>query len=485
MLERLKATGQRSRVNVTTPIDSTDARAAALNGDEWLVSRREPVLLIDPATHRLVASNASGAACLGIGDARSIDFDPSMPGWGPIKAYAESGPDRPPREETMLFWAPAGPRALKGRMETVRHNDRTLVLITVEPTTGPGTLAARAPQSAAQQDDLATLREIARRIRAGGQAEGPARETTAGYEAGARAAAAKDPASPPPVVPEPSATAGPAPLRFPPPLDFRQAPGPTADPATGDPKQGTDLVHSNGPSALAKLAHELRTPLSAIVSLAEIMRDEQLGAMGNQRYKAYAADIHESARHTLELVGAMVETEREAANGDHPHLDFSPVDINEIARSCASAMKPIASRGDVSLDTKLQPHLPRIAANRRAIRQIILNLLSNALRFTPHGGRITIATTLAADRMLRLEVADTGKGMRPEDIARIVGPLHGESATDSRPQLPTTNGGSTGIGLPLVRQLAGAHGATLSIESEPERGTQILITFPPDRVTFE
>jgi two-component system, cell cycle sensor histidine kinase PleC len=465
-------------VNVTRPRDLDRARATPLLGEAWLAEQPDPVLLVDPATHRLSACNAAGAACLGLGDARTLDLDPSMPGWGPIESQALLGPQAAPREDTILFWTPAGPKAVTARLEAVRHEGRALVMIVIGPRASALMLDADPLPAPGPQDDLATLREIARRIRAGIlSVQAPAAVETSRV----------DEKTIEPLVESclASSTGKPA-IQFPPPLKFEQLAFPFGDEEAGatpalqpsqTAKKRVRRDRVNGPSALATLAHELRTPLSAIVSLAEIMRDERLGAMGNARYKAYAGDIHDSARHTLDLVHAMVEGERDAARGKGNHRDFDEVDLNAIARSCGLAMQPIAARVGVEIETDLLPSLPPVLANARAIRQMIFNLLSNALRYTPHGGLIKIVTRAVAGQKVQLEVTDSGSGMSQADIARILAP-----AGTNRANMASLNGNGSGIGLPLVRQLADAHGAVLEIKSDPETGTQVTITFANNTV---
>ncbi len=491
MLSRVKPTGNFFSVNVTTPFDRHRAKAPALTGEAWLAEQRDPVLIVDPVAHQLVSCNAAGAACLGIGDARAIDLDPSMPGWGAIKAHAAFGLNAAPHDDTILFWTPSGPKALTGRLETVRYEDRALVLIVIGPRSRiavPKPVSSPAP---APQDDLATLREIARRIRAGSrplQQPSPATPLPA-HEAEAAPDEQKDESARSSrlvVTPSP---------KFPPPLNFEQlvfpfeteasTPSAPAQNVISNQTERPELIpnRSNTPSALATLAHELRTPLSAIVSLAEIMRDERLGAMGNPRYKAYAGDIHDSARHTLDLVHAMMEGERDAVPDERRHLDFDEVDLNAIARSCGLAMQPIASRAGVQLETKLSQSIPLVLANGRAIRQMIFNVLSNALRFTPHGGLIKITTQQNGEKSVLLEISDSGTGISKSDIARILAPIPAGGSKLAAANLSTSSRGSgSGIGLPLVRQLVDAHGATLAIVSDPKQGTRITITFAKSSV---
>ena len=462
-------------VNVTRPRDLDRAGATPLTGEAWLAGQPGPVLLVDPATHRLSACNAAGAACLGLGDVRTLDFDPSMPGWGPIKSQALLGPQAEPREDTLLFWTPSGPKAVTARLEAVRQEGRALVMVVIGPRATTPVPDAEPQPAPAPRDDLATLREIARRIRAGSQALQAAEVATSRDD--------ERPAEPAEVGRPAGPTGKP---QFPPPLNFEQLAFPFGDGEAGSTpgRQPSATAtrrlrrdRSRAPSALATLAHELRTPLSAIVSLAEIMRDERLGAMGNARYKAYAGDIHDSALHTLDLVHAMVEGEGDASPGNREHRDFDEVDLSAIAQSCGLAMGPVAARAGIEIETALCQSVLLVLANARAIRQMIFNLLSNALRYTPHGGLITIVTRAIAGQKAQLEVTDTGTGMSQTEITRILAP-----AGSSRANMASLNGSGAGIGLPLVRQLADAHGAVLEIKSDPQIGTQVTITFASNTV---
>ncbi len=485
VLARLIATRTSPALNVTTPIDSATSTALPLSLDAWIAGRRDPVLLIDPNQHRLVASNAAGADRLGIPSGRSLDLDPAMPGWGPIKALLTADPDHAPTTTTILFWTPAGPVAVSGRLEVVRHDQRSLVLITLDQDVNAITAAPSPAAPNPENNDLATLRDIARRIRAGTAAmaleQRAASDAVAAEEAGSTSTPSK-----PPSDPESPKVA------FPPPLNFQLQPIETNRDAATRPTSTAErpmvevlsqaAPRADAPTALAKLAHELRTPLSAIVSLSEVMRDEQLGGMGNPRYKAYASDIHESARHTLDLVQAMVDAEHRTSPDARLHLDRISVDLNEIARSCGSAMQPIASRSSVVIDLALDSKTPPLLANGRAIRQMIFNLLSNALRYTPSGGRITISTKPLDDNTVRLDIENTGKGIDPAEIERVLASLPQTTASGNSSSDVRHNGRITGIGLPLVRQLAEAHDAILSIDTDPISGTRIGITFPLDRI---
>jgi signal transduction histidine kinase len=169
------------------------------------------------------------------------------------------------------------------------------------------------------------------------------------------------------------------------------------------------------PLDLGKLAHELRTPIGAIVALAEVMRDERFGALGNPRYKGYANDIHQSARHALAVLTAMLD----AGPGQNGHADprgqmaFEPIELNALARSCVSGLQPVAAKAGIHLRTALNQQPLHLTADRRSLKQIVLNLLSNSLKFTPAGGTVTVATSATTDHPVgfRLDVRDTGIGM--------------------------------------------------------------------------
>ena len=230
---------------------------------------------------------------------------------------------------------------------------------------------------------------------------------------------------------------------------------------------------------LAKLGHELRTPLSAIAVLSEIMRDERLGRLDDPRYRGYAADIHESARHAMSLLsgyldaGTGANTDDRASSGQA--MDFIELDIRELTLSAVSAFAPLAERSGVVLQATSPPSLPHLIADRRSVRQMLDNLMANALKFTPPGGRITVSLSYAVGGPIVLAVTDTGDGMTAAELARA---RSGAAA----PEPLRRRSGGTGYGLPLVRALATASGAIVEIDSELRTGSRIAITFPHDRV---
>ena len=257
--------------------------------------------------------------------------------------------------------------------------------------------------------------------------------------------------------------------------------------ATGKPISGIPLVPAteNAPSApaatfdqhnLAELAHELKTPLGAIVAAAEIMRDERLGPMGNEKYLSYASDVHDSANHAIAVIARMAGAGRDRASVQEPA--FAPVDLNAIAARVVSLMLPLAKSRGLTLELETEHRLAKVLAGETAIRQIVLNLLTNALKFTPRDGDVRVVTGYLNDGGVFLVVRDTGIGMAETVIeAALLGLGPGDT------KVPRAGGG-LGLGLPLVRSLVLANQAKLEIDSAPGKGTVALVAFDKDRVVI-
>lgn len=229
---------------------------------------------------------------------------------------------------------------------------------------------------------------------------------------------------------------------------------------------------ASGPD-LARLVHELRTPLGAISVLAEILRDEKLGPLGSARYRGYAADLHQSAAHANAVLQAFLDPSPadEATGGP---MEFAEIDLRELIGGVVSALTPLAEQAGVSLHV-LAGALPHIIADRRSIRQMLNNLIANALKFTPPGGRVEASASYAPGGPVVVEVADTGDGMSESELVRA---RTGQRA----PEALRRRAGGSGIGLPMVRVLAAANGASFDIDSALGQGTRARLTFPHDRV---
>ena len=226
---------------------------------------------------------------------------------------------------------------------------------------------------------------------------------------------------------------------------------------------------------LAKVSHEIRTPMNAIIGFAEVMRDERLGPIGTERYKDYLKDIHTSGEHVISLVNDLLDLSKIEAG--RMELSFGSVDINAIVTSCLGIMQPQSNRDRVIMRSQLSAKLPPVVADERSVRQIILNLLSNASKFTEPGGQVIISTALTDQGEAVIRVRDTGVGMTEVEIQAAMEPFR---------QLSNARGrGGTGLGLPLTKALVEANRAVFSIKSKTREGTLVEITFPPTRVLAE
>lgn len=220
---------------------------------------------------------------------------------------------------------------------------------------------------------------------------------------------------------------------------------------------------------LARVSHEIRTPLNAIIGFAEMMMAERFGPIGNDRYRDYLRDIHASGSHVVRLVDDLLDLSSiEAGRFD---LTFAPLVLNDIVQEAVAAVQEQAAHGRIIIRASLAPNLPQIVADARSLRQAVVNILSNALAFTPPGGQVIVSTALSDLGRTVIRIRDTGTGMSPADIATALEPFR---------QLPTT-AGTRGAGtcLPLTRALAEANRASFSIESAAGSGTLVELGFPP------
>jgi PAS domain S-box-containing protein len=224
---------------------------------------------------------------------------------------------------------------------------------------------------------------------------------------------------------------------------------------------------------LAKISHEIRTPLNTVLGFSEVMMEEQFGSLGNERYREYVRDIHAAGGHLVSLINDLLDLSKiEAGKLD---LTFASVNLNGLVQQCVALMQPQANRERIIIRNSLAPNLPTLVADARSIRQIVLNLLSNSIKFTSAGGQV-IVSTAAGERGAVLRVRDTGMGMSEKEIEAALEPFR-QLATSTR-----WGSGGTGLGLPLTKALAEANGGTFSIKSARNAGTLVEIAFPPARV---
>ena len=223
-----------------------------------------------------------------------------------------------------------------------------------------------------------------------------------------------------------------------------------------------------------KISHEIRTPLNAITGFAELIIAERFGPIGNDRYRDYLKDIHAAGLHVVSLLNDLLDLSK-IENGQLD-LSFGNVSLNELTQQCVGIMQPQASRARIIIRTSLTPGMPQVVADERSLRQIVLNLLSNSIKFTGPGGQVIVSTAFADSGEAVLRVRDTGVGMSEKDVEAVLEPFR-QTATSG-----SWGSGGTGLGLPLTKALAEANRAHFSIKSAPNAGTLIEVAFPPTRV---
>jgi PAS domain S-box-containing protein len=228
---------------------------------------------------------------------------------------------------------------------------------------------------------------------------------------------------------------------------------------------------------LAKISHEIRTPLNAIIGFSEVMMQERFGPIGNERYRQYLKDIHTSGGHLVSLLNDLLDLSKIEAG--KLELTFANIDLNELTQQSVALMQPQASRERIIIRTSLGPTLPAVTADARSVRQILLNLLSNSIKFTGVGGQVIVSTARGDDGDVVLRVRDTGVGMSEQDIAVAMEPFR-QLATSAR-----WGSGGTGLGLPLTKALAEANRASFKIRSAVNTGTLVEVAFPTRRIAAE
>jgi len=227
---------------------------------------------------------------------------------------------------------------------------------------------------------------------------------------------------------------------------------------------------------LAAMSHELRTPLNAIIGFAELLAQEMFGPLGSARYRDYASTIQSSGKHLLGLINDILDFSK--LDAGRLELDEQAVDLTEIVRESVKMLATQADEARVRVHEALDADLPELMADPRRVRQIVLNLLANAVKFTPPEGEVRVAT-FRTDTGIALAVSDTGIGIAPSDIPKA---LERFGQVDNR--LARKYEG-TGLGLPLSKRLAELHGGALALESEVGRGTTVRVTFPEHRLLGE
>ncbi|HSZ73564.1 MAG TPA: HAMP domain-containing sensor histidine kinase [Rhizomicrobium sp.] len=223
---------------------------------------------------------------------------------------------------------------------------------------------------------------------------------------------------------------------------------------------------------LANVSHELRSPLNAILGFSEIVSNRMPGASLDQ-YSEYGGYIHEAGSHLLALINDILDLSKIEAG--RLTLQETEVDVTRVFEDCVRMMRVRAEKASVLLSIHVEQNFPRLHADERAMRQIVVNLVSNGIKFTPGEGRVKLFARMVADRTPAFGVVDSGVGIAPEDLNRVF-----ESFGQGRHEALVADKG-TGLGLPIVRGLVEAHGGSVKLESTQGQGTSVTILLPKHR----
>lgn len=225
---------------------------------------------------------------------------------------------------------------------------------------------------------------------------------------------------------------------------------------------------------LATMSHELRTPLNAIIGFSEMIRREYMGPVGSPKYIEYAADINDSGQHLLSIISDILDLAK--AESGKLELNESFFDIGDVIKSTLKMFQQKADEDRVLLEFSAQTDGCTVKGDERLLRQVALNLVSNSMKFTPAGGRVSISVTVSAHDGVRLTVQDTGIGIAKENLDRVLRPFEQVESSLAR-----THGG-TGLGLPYSKKVIEIHGGSLTLESAINRGTTVCVRLPASRI---
>ena len=224
---------------------------------------------------------------------------------------------------------------------------------------------------------------------------------------------------------------------------------------------------------LANMSHELRTPLNAIIGFSDVLLNGHIESLGTAKRQEYVKDIHDSGLHQLNVINDILDLSKiEAGQFD---LDETDIDLPRLIECCVQTVMGWEKGAGRRIDQRIDIDLPLLHGDERRVKQVLLNLLTNAIKFTPQTGNILVEATTDAGGAIVLSVQDTGVGIAKRDLKKVMTPF----GQGDNPHVRAQQG--TGLGLPLTKALAESHGATLKLASRPGKGTTVTARFPVKR----
>ncbi len=239
-------------------------------------------------------------------------------------------------------------------------------------------------------------------------------------------------------------------------------------------KEEAEIASRTKTDFLANVSHELRTPLNGIIGFSELLEEETFGPLGNSQYEGYIGDIKGAGYHLLNLINDILDVAKIEAGA--MSVSSEPVSLDAVIRSSVKLLRRQAAEKSQALSVEIPEGLPRLLGDRIRLSQVIINLVSNAIKFTPSDGKITVSSGLDDDGLF-VQVSDTGIGIEQSQIERVFQPFQQIS------QIHVRNHEGSGLGLALVRSLAELHDGSAHIESEIGKGTTVTVRFPKSRLS--
>jgi PAS domain S-box-containing protein len=241
-------------------------------------------------------------------------------------------------------------------------------------------------------------------------------------------------------------------------------------------KEEAEAANRQKSDFLARISHELRTPLNAILGFSDVMRSERFGEMRNEKYRGYVQDIFSSGEHLLALINDLLDLSKVEAG--KLELNFTAESLGDATEHAVKLLQEEARHARVLVRTAFPAKLPRVVADHRSLRQIMLNLISNGIKYTDAGGQVLVSAAVESDGTLVMRVKDTGIGMTEAQMHDALQPFIRVETAERQRQ-------GTGLGLPLTKALVEANRAKLRLSSMPAQGTIVEVIFPGTRVLAE